>query len=123
MKMLIVRAVGCLLAMLLTTGCTPSGIGLPTSNGNNEDGDLTGILRFDGDTCVWIDQMGGGEVDVIWPGGTRADVVDNTLILVFDGTEIAREGDSVRLSGGFRDQESPGCRTIEPRAWLSGSFI
>lgn len=114
-----------LIVALPLTGCrsAPSDhVELPVTDRILGDGDLRGVLRFDGRSCAWVERTDGEDVDVVWPDGTVGRVgEDGGLILEQDGVVVASEGEQIRLGGGLGS--GPRCRTERNRAWVAHSFI
>jgi len=56
------------------------------------------------DDCVYADGEG-GPVDVAWPAGYRATLIDGRAVVWHDGREVVREGQTFSAGGGFNTIE------------------
>lgn len=98
-------------AVLALPGCSSDeNTGSPPTTSEARDGELaefSGVLKGDLD-CLWIEFVGGERHALVFSKGTETKESDDQVVLLSaDGEEIARAGDDVVLTGGFRlDAES-----------------
>jgi len=88
---------------------------------------LTGTLTVT-DSCVFV-LTETGPVDVAWPDGYAAYVVDGEVEIRANDAPMAHQGDQVRAGGGFLPSDnvflhgSPCADTLVPRAFVIQSSI
>jgi hypothetical protein len=102
----VIAALGFGIVSLVSAGDeTGSGttVRLPVSGWAGEAGDgagLEGVLEVDAQKCVFV-ETGQGQVVPVWPVGFHATLDHNRLRLFdADDTEIAQDGDRIRVGGG-----------------------
>jgi hypothetical protein len=73
------------------------------------DGAISGVLVTDSGTGAGI-SVGDTAVAIVWPLGFSAVRIDGVMhLLDGTGTPVAREGDQIRLAGGYG---------VEPGVWF-----
>jgi len=71
--------------------------------GSGSDALLTATLVRT-DDCVYADTEA-GPVEVAWPAGYRATVLDGSAVVWHDGRAVVREGQTFSAGGGFNPIE------------------
>lgn len=102
--------VGAVLIAVLVLGCDRGGTTL-TEGPTKET--LSGLLvggSMNGIDCAWIEEPSGRPVEVFWPDQWRTEY-DPVAVYDQNGIIIAKEGDTVTLSGFFSEVGASLCST------------
>lgn len=75
-------------------------------NASTREALISGTLNGTLD-CLWLDVQE-GRVALVLPEGSSTEVADEGILLIAaDGTEVARTGNEVNITGGFDPAEVP----------------
>jgi hypothetical protein len=93
------------------TTASEQSVDLPTngwSGGSANEALISGTLSVDGDDCVLLAGREGRRLYTTWPAGFSASRgAEGVRLFDADGSEVAVEGDTVEMSGGYGEVSEP----------------